>query len=133
MGELLHPVPLAAVVVLVVNDHLLKGAGLLPGWLTGKLSDLAGLLFFPLFLTAAATALRWLAGRRDARLTPRALHLALAATGLVFASIKLSPAVAAAVGALPDRTDLVALVMLVPAWALGRAELARRARDKTAS
>ena len=30
--------------VLVANDHFLKGSGLLPGWLTGKLSDLAGLV-----------------------------------------------------------------------------------------
>lgn len=48
-----HPVALAAVAVLAANDHLLKGSGLLPGALTGKLSDVAGLFFFPLLLSAA--------------------------------------------------------------------------------
>ena len=33
---LLHPLPLAAILVTAANDHLLKGSGLLPGWLTGK-------------------------------------------------------------------------------------------------
>lgn len=33
----------AALLVLVVNDHVLKGSGLLPGVITGKLSDFAGL------------------------------------------------------------------------------------------
>ncbi|MDP6933021.1 MAG: hypothetical protein QGG40_08885, partial [Myxococcota bacterium] len=43
---LLHPAPLLALVVLVVNDHW--GKGHLPAVLSGKLSDFAGLLFFPL-------------------------------------------------------------------------------------
>ena len=33
--------------VLVLNDHLLKYAGVLSGWLTGKLSDVAGLIVAP--------------------------------------------------------------------------------------
>ena len=47
---LLHPIAVLAVAVLVINDHVLKG--LAPGLLTGKLSDLAGLLFFPLLLAS---------------------------------------------------------------------------------
>jgi hypothetical protein len=43
---LLHPYPLVAILVLIVNDHWLKG--LWPGPVTGKLSDMAGLAFFPL-------------------------------------------------------------------------------------
>lgn len=39
-----HPGFWSALGVLVVNDHWLKGAGVLPGWLTGKLSDFAGLV-----------------------------------------------------------------------------------------
>jgi hypothetical protein len=51
VGEaLLHPVALAALVLLVVNDHVLKSA--YPGFVTGKLSDAAGLTVFPLFLHA---------------------------------------------------------------------------------
>src|SRR5690242_20127817 len=64
-GALLHPLPLAAVAVLAINDHLLKGAGVLPGWLTGKLSDIAGLFFFPLLLTALARGAWKLAAKRD--------------------------------------------------------------------
>ena len=41
--------PLVAVAVLVSNDHVLKQH--FPGLITGKLSDFAGLFFFPLFLT----------------------------------------------------------------------------------
>lgn len=49
---LLHPAWLASLVVLALNDHLLKGSGLLPGVLTGKLSDFAGLVVAPLLLAA---------------------------------------------------------------------------------
>lgn len=54
---LLHPVPLAAIALLVLNDHVLKGSAA-PGWLTGKLSDAAGMVFFPLFLQAGVEWLR---------------------------------------------------------------------------
>ena len=43
---LLHPVSIVAVAVLLVNDHVLKGA--FPGPITGKLSDAAGLVLAPL-------------------------------------------------------------------------------------
>jgi hypothetical protein len=33
--------------VLLINDHVLKVVGVLPGWLTGKLSDVAGLIVAP--------------------------------------------------------------------------------------
>jgi hypothetical protein len=44
-GWLIHPVTLTGVVLLAVNDHLLKAR--YPGPVTGKLSDLAGLLVLP--------------------------------------------------------------------------------------
>jgi hypothetical protein len=34
----------------VLNDHLLKGGGLLPGWFAGKLSDVCGLMVAPVSL-----------------------------------------------------------------------------------
>jgi hypothetical protein len=40
-----HPVTLLSLVLLLVNDHLLKDA--YPGLATGKLSDLAGLVVAP--------------------------------------------------------------------------------------
>ena len=45
---LLHPVAALAVVTLVLNDHV--GKAMWPGTVTGKLSDIAGLVFFPLVL-----------------------------------------------------------------------------------
>lgn len=88
-GEgLLHPVAVAAVAVLAVNDQWGKAA--FPGLVTGKLSDVAGLLFFPLFLQAAIEVAQ--ARRRDAFEPSRRLLVGLAVlTGLCFALVKLSP------------------------------------------
>ena len=47
---LLHPIVALAVGLLLVNDHVLKAAS--PSPLTGKLSDFAGLAFFPLLLVS---------------------------------------------------------------------------------
>ncbi len=127
--ELTQPLALTAVGVLALNDHVLKGAGLLPAWLTGKLSDVAGLAFFPLLLFVAADACLWLFGLRS-HTARRALAIASpVATALGFSLVKLHPAVNAAVGAvwgpmLLDVTDLVAL----PATLVARALLRRSTR-----
>ncbi|MBX3251404.1 MAG: hypothetical protein KF901_29775 [Myxococcales bacterium] len=98
----------AALVALVLNDHVLKHAGVLPGWLTGKLSDFVGLYVAPAVLVAL------LAGR-----APR---LAFVATGVVFAAINLSRGAADLLEAMlpwqiwTDPSDLVALPMLWLAW-----------------
>jgi hypothetical protein len=47
-----------ALAVLALNDHYLEGAGLVPGWLTGKLSDFAGLVVAPLGACAMLGARR---------------------------------------------------------------------------
>lgn len=105
---------LAALALLIVNDRVLKHAGLLPSWLTGKLSDFAGLYVAPV---ALASLLVLLIGRRSHHL----LTLSAALTALGFSLLQLSEACvswaersSAAVG-LPwvitrDPTDLVALV-----------------------
>lgn len=80
---LLHPLWLASLVTLALNDHVLKGGGLLPDVVTGKLSDVAGMIVAPALL-AAALGVR---GRRG-------WLLAHVAVGAVFAAIKLSPACA---------------------------------------
>lgn len=132
--ELLHPVPLAAVALLAFNDHLLKHAGLLPTWVTGKLSDLAGLFFFPLLLTALSRVASHLAGRPSA-LTRRRLLVAIVLTGLAFTAIQLVPDAAAlyewlmprldpsgavdAVRVTMDVTDLLALPVLWLTWLHG--------------
>src|SRR5687768_2023818 len=113
---LLSPTWLFALAVLAVNDHLLKGAGLLPGVLTGKLSDFAGMLVAPALLAA----LLGVTSRRGL------LHCHIA-VGLVFALINLSPACADAWSWLMglvgfpwtitvDPTDLLALPALALGW-----------------
>lgn len=71
---LAHPVGIAAVATLVLNDHVLKHA--YPGLVTGKLSDIAGMIFFPLLLACF--------GRRR-------IVLACFATAIVFTLVKTAP------------------------------------------
>ncbi|HET7506075.1 MAG TPA: hypothetical protein VFK02_33880 [Kofleriaceae bacterium] len=139
LGEALHPATLAAVLVLIVNDWVLK-PWLGPGLVTGKLSDLAGLAFAPVVLSAAIGLVLHLAARLGARIDPslsRARLLAcIAATGAVFAAVKLDPAAARLLAALISRlgrpaaiyldpTDLLCLPALaISAW-IGRDELRR--------
>ena len=148
---LLNPVALAAVLLLVVNDHFLKAQW--PGTVTGKLSDFAGLAFFPLVLlgfweVALALARRW-SGPRLRTLVAATTLTAVAfiavkttaagasAFGLVLAFGQWLPAAlggvvtgrAAAMGAAApvaqDPTDLVALPALLVALFIGRRRLAR--------
>ncbi|MEV0625885.1 hypothetical protein [Nonomuraea wenchangensis] len=101
----------AGVIVLLVNDHLLKQAW--PGFVTGKLSDVAGLLVAPPLL--ALLFLR------------RADLAATLATGVLFALVKTTETGAEAAShvwtlvagpsrVLADPTDLLALPALALAW-----------------
>jgi hypothetical protein len=116
--SLARPLPLFAVVVLLVNDHVLKRV--IPSTVTGKLSDLAGLFFFPVLL---ATLARVVVPRAPVR--PLAIACA-ASTAMVFASIKTSSLANAVANhvigpTVLDRTDLLAL----PACALAALYLLR--------
>jgi hypothetical protein len=137
-GELLEPVALSAVLLLVMNDWLLKGRA--PAALTGKLSDLAGLVCAPLIATAALDVALWAAARLgapvDFSLRRWKIAAAAVAVGTAFAAVKLSPdaagaleRAAAAVGLgwriAPDPGDLVVLPALALAIWLGRREIAR--------
>ena len=82
---LLHPVALSAVVLLLINDWYAKREW--PGMITGKLSDVAGLVFFPLLLVAAAEFLARLLSRPWLATTRTVLWVALA-IGLLFAGTK---------------------------------------------
>lgn len=87
--DLLNPLVVSAVVVLLVNDHLLKGSGLVPGVVTGKLSDVAGLFFFPILLVALAQGV-YLASRGRLPKNKRRLAIwATVATGVGFALVNL--------------------------------------------
>jgi hypothetical protein len=125
--SLVHPLWLGALALLVLNDHLLKGGGLLPGWLTGKLSDFAGLLVAP----AVLATLLGVASRRG-------LLAAHAAVCAGFSLINLFPGIARAVEALTaptpfpwritvDPTDLIALPMLVVSYRVLGASMRRPA------
>ncbi|MBJ6759865.1 hypothetical protein JGU66_03765 [Myxococcaceae bacterium JPH2] len=143
---LLHPGMLLAVGVLVLNDHVFKARW--PSWWTGKLSDAAGLVMFPLLLQAL-----WEVARTgmmgDFRPSRRVLWVCILVAGLGFSATKVSRLAAdgwrwglgslqwpaRAVGAwgsgLPwpsvrpvshvmDVTDLLTLPALWLAWRLGR-------------
>lgn len=116
---LASPVFVVALVTLIINDHVLKQAW--PGLVTGKLSDVAGLVVAPLLLAVPLVAV----GVR------RPVPAAIAATGAGFVFAKTSVAGAAATSAVwslsgvptlirADVTDLVALPALGVAWWVDR-------------
>lgn len=139
--SLSHPASIAAVALLLLNDHVLKSAW--PSWTTGKLSDVAGMVFFPLLLAALAELFLPLR-----RLTHhRVMAACIGATAAVFTAVQLFPAATNAyseiMGALqwplrlaldstahpskvmitPDPSDLFTLPALAIAWRI--AETAR--------
>jgi hypothetical protein len=98
------PIFAMSILALVINDHLLKRRW--PSLITGKLSDVAGVAMVALLLTAVS--------RRPAA--------SFGATAVLFAALKSIP-VAARWAApvlggttLTDRTDVLALAVLVPLW-----------------
>lgn len=128
---LAHPVSVSAIAVLVLNDHVLKPA--FASWWTGKVSDVAGLVFAPALLGVALGAV------------PRCRRLPLVPTcvlavGVVFAMVKVTTWGAAAASAawsvvdgpshvLADPTDLLALPALAVAWHVGRLAIGDDARE----
>lgn len=112
-----RPLPLLATATLALNDHVLKGSALLPGVVTGKLSDVAGLFVVPV-LAAGIAAQLGVMGRSLVRVAAGSA----ATSGLVFAAIKTSPEACAwltsrGVPTVYDVSDLVALPALMAAWA----------------
>lgn len=115
----MKPQVLFSVAFLILNDHLLKGWA--PGWLTGKLSDLCGLYFAPIFLCA----LFWIfSQRKPTELPLKILILSLTLVDLVFVALKLSPlardiylslyqSIGLYVRVTPDRTDLFCVAIQV--------------------
>lgn len=83
---LLHPVAIVALALVILNDRLLKVS--YPGGLSGKLSDVAGLVYFPLFLVSVLEGIRWLARRRPWTLTVRSVVVACVVVGTAMVLIK---------------------------------------------
>ena len=139
----LHPAVIFAVVALAVNDHIAKS--LWPGVITGKLSDVAGLVFFPILLVSLCE-IGLASLRRPAIPSRHVLVAAVAATAIAFFAVKvLSPAgdwyrvvwgflssplrgSVTPVMLTQDFTDLLALPALVVAWRIGDRRISLVAR-----
>lgn len=114
---------------MALNDHFLKYH--FNSWWTGKLSDFAGLFFFPLFLCASGLLTFKTFSRREQPLTAELLVPAIVLTNIVFVAVKMVPearavyeATLTAIGfpsrVTPDGTDLAALSSSVLCYAFGR-------------
>jgi hypothetical protein len=134
-GALLHPVAIASIAILVLNDHVLKPT--FSNWITGKLSDFAGLVFFPLLLVSAWELVRSHGPSRTA------LSVACGSTAIFFTLAKTTTVGSLAfrwglglaqwpfralvggslapVSHVADPTDLLALPSIVVAWWIGAA------------
>ena len=151
-----HPVSVGALILLAINDHLLKPqvaktGNTVASALTGKLSDVAGMVFFPLLL-ASLFELGGRLGRRPLRYH-RLLVLSVLMVAIFFAAINLSNSMGAfyaetlgflqwplrllvdpggdqgafvAVEHIVDPTDALAVVaVMIPYW-IGRSSLTRK-------
>lgn len=121
LAYLAHPFVVVSIVLLVLNDAAWKGAG--PPWLTGKLSDFAGLVFFPGLLALGIGLVVPRAGARAVGLT------SWWSSAVFFAAVKTVPAANAAyidaiavvrgpVQVVLDPTDVLALAVMPIGWCL---------------
>jgi len=121
-----HPIPLTAVLLMVVNDHILKHQ--FSSWWTGKLSDFLGLFFFPLFLCASFEAAERLVQKKQTFTLNRfRLLSAIFLTSVAFVEFKLSGRLASLYASLVeplgysirvwhDPSDLLALTSGYLCW-----------------
>lgn len=118
LRALSHPAWWGALLLLAANDHALKGSGTLPGLITGKLSDFAGLFVAPALFACVV--------RARSRLSVVASHAVVA---FVFVLLELCHFAAdiwqrlfATLGASwctwADPTDLVALPMVLVSYSV---------------
>lgn len=150
-GAFTDPLTWLAIALLVLNDHVLKKV--VPSPFTGKLSDFAGLAFFPLLLEAMLEAALVAVGRYRGP-SMRRLGACIAITGVSFSWMKLtasgasvysfglglaqwpfriaitlcageSPAHFRAASIVRDPSDLMALSALLIAYVIGRRRIAR--------
>ena len=146
-AALLHPLSLAAASLWALNDHFWKWRA--PSALTGKLSDICGLIVVPLLLVSVLEMRRKLAGR-PVSTRPGEVVAACALVGAVFAAVNTIPVAAEAyrtafaallfplrvlthaaerppfVHHTLDPTDLLALPVLYVAYRLATSRKGRR-------
>jgi hypothetical protein len=96
-GGLLDPIVVASLALLLLNDHVLKGLARGTSWavLTGKLSDIAGLVFLPVLIVAGLEQWRAFRGRYR-QPSPRQATVVAVAIAAVFVAMKTSAHVGAA-------------------------------------
>ncbi len=134
---LVHPIMVGCLLLLIVNDHLLKAR--FHNAITGKLSDVAGLAFVPVLLVAMVEFGCWILRRRSPG-QPAALAFSGFAVAIGFAAVQTVPAATdmyRSLAGLPwsgqssvvaDVTDLVALPAVAVGWILAISGAARRGR-----
>ena len=84
-ATLLHPIVLLSIATFIVNDHVLKPE--LGGRLPGKISDVAGLIFFPVLVAALVDfALPGTRARRGEVLIVAAIATAVTYTAMLLVS-----------------------------------------------
>ncbi|MFF0150404.1 hypothetical protein [Micromonospora sp. NPDC005203] len=135
LSWLCHPATLIALVLLLVNDHVLKAAH--PGLLTGKLSDVAGLVLAP---PLVAVLLTLLAPRMPARVAALAGLVAVAAGFALVKSNGYAAELASSAWTVlagpslvrADRADLLTLPALGLAWWSWTRSRRRPVRQRTA-
>lgn len=130
-GVLLHPLPIAAALLIIVNDLWLKP--LWPGFWSGKLSDVGICFLLPVALVAAAEWLVWvgvwITGRDWTLPVTGTAAVASITAAAYFALLQLSPAwvelhrhLIATVGRISpapvtrDPTDLICLLFCAAAY-----------------
>jgi hypothetical protein len=129
--SLSHPVSIAAIIVVLLNDHWWRRVA--PSWFTGKIGDFAWLIFAPFLL---AVILAWLLPRREKLVS----YTAIIGVGLIFGLAKTIPAFhALTIDVLEvltgwpnvlqmDPTDLLALPALLIAWWIWKQSTTRSIR-----
>lgn len=76
-----------ALVTVILNDRVLKLH--CAGVVSGKLSDVAGLIYFPLFVATIVELARRLIGRKSWASSPRLVGIVTLITGIVFTLAKI--------------------------------------------
>ncbi|PKO16956.1 MAG: hypothetical protein CVU39_06975 [Chloroflexi bacterium HGW-Chloroflexi-10] len=121
-----HPAIIISILILLVNDHLLKHT--MPSWFTGKLSDFAGLFFFPFLLASGLFSLFSPIHNKKKLSTKTWLLISFTISSVLFAAMKtipivnhlmvtgLSMLINTPVQIILDPGDLIALVSFIPGW-----------------